>query len=317
MSFFLTSESSPSNSEDTSPATSPGSGVQSVDDSESANRSWGRTTLVPEGTYDDRYDEDVRKASKNRDVVRHDTIHLHPLSPLSRGASELIQQAPSPTLANGDDDDDGGDDFLFGVDARLDRERAQESSSPVTSMASGSSSELRLSSSATSSILSSRSSIRRRTSSLRRVTIGGPIAPPTPPFTPTHRRVLSSISSLSSTLSSPTPLAIPPPRIREFETPPAPIAPAAEPSQLPLPRPSTDKPEEKARTHHRRRSSGVRRASGRVRVRQKVQEEGISRDFFLIIGLCVGLACACVLVLRPAVMAAVGYGTLGGVLELE
>ncbi|KAJ3502085.1 hypothetical protein NLJ89_g9044 [Agrocybe chaxingu] len=58
MSFFLTSESSPSNSEDTSPATSPGSGVQSVDDSESGNRSWGKTTLVPEGTYDDRYDED-------------------------------------------------------------------------------------------------------------------------------------------------------------------------------------------------------------------------------------------------------------------
>lgn len=42
-----------------------------------------------------------------------------------------------------------------------------------------------------------------------------------------------------------------------------------------------------------------------------------ARDFFLIITLCFGMACAGILVLRPAVMAFFGYGTLGGRLEYD
>lgn len=42
-----------------------------------------------------------------------------------------------------------------------------------------------------------------------------------------------------------------------------------------------------------------------------------ARDFFLIITLCFGMACAGILVLRPALMAFFGYGTLGGRLEFD
>lgn len=42
-----------------------------------------------------------------------------------------------------------------------------------------------------------------------------------------------------------------------------------------------------------------------------------ARDFFLIITLCFGIACAGILVLRPTFMALFGYGTLGGRLEYD
>jgi hypothetical protein len=42
-----------------------------------------------------------------------------------------------------------------------------------------------------------------------------------------------------------------------------------------------------------------------------------ARDFFLIVTLCFGMACAGILVLRPALMALFGYGTLGGRLEFD
>ena len=80
---------------------------------------------------------------------------------------------------------------------------------------------------------------------------------------------------------------------------------------------------------------GVKRKRMVLRRRREVfQEKGLSeynlqfaivvltrhtqaRDFFLIITLCFGMACAGILVLRPTVMALLGYDTLGGRLDFD
>ena len=105
-----------------------------------------------------------------------------------------------------------------------------------------------------------------------------------------------------------------------------------------------DRAADEVRGHHRRRSStttitGSRHVKRLPLRRGKYQERGLcklsfgafyilvnrdlsltpyipARDFFLIIVLCLGLACAGILLLRPTAMAIFGYGTLGGRLDL-
>ncbi|KIM38382.1 hypothetical protein M413DRAFT_420507 [Hebeloma cylindrosporum] len=84
----------------------------------------------------------------------------------------------------------------------------------------------------------------------------------------------------------------------------------------PAPPPGGDEETREARARsqsHRRRSSHAHtqtqtqtrthgRQSSRRLVVHKRQEIGVSRDFVLIVALCVGFACAIVLVARPAAM---------------
>ncbi|KAF8180402.1 hypothetical protein BJ912DRAFT_981187 [Pholiota molesta] len=63
--------------------------------------------------------------------------------------------------------------------------------------------------------------------------------------------------------------------------------------------------------HHRRRSSGATSLS-KIRTTRgdtviKYEEPGFSRDFFLLIALCIGIACGFVLVARPAMLSLLGH----------
>ncbi|KIM42282.1 hypothetical protein M413DRAFT_444712 [Hebeloma cylindrosporum] len=71
----------------------------------------------------------------------------------------------------------------------------------------------------------------------------------------------------------------------------------------------------RARSHRRRSSHTHARQSSRRLVMHKRQEVGISRDFVLIVALCVGFACAIVLVARPAAM--VVFSQRGGGWDLD
>jgi len=63
--------------------------------------------------------------------------------------------------------------------------------------------------------------------------------------------------------------------------------------------------------HRRRRSNEEKPRSSRRVVRRKIYEDGISRDFLLIVALCIGLASAGILIVRAVVISLLGP-RLGG-----
>ncbi|PPR06920.1 hypothetical protein CVT24_011002 [Panaeolus cyanescens] len=71
---------------------------------------------------------------------------------------------------------------------------------------------------------------------------------------------------------------------------------------------SNNRPISSSRHDHRRSS----RSESRRHRRDRSQERGLSRDFLLIIALCVGLASASILIVRPALTKFYGLDELGG-----